>query len=91
MKMKLFGLTETKLFHFHRVFKSWGRGGGLSEPAEPPQDPPLDKYMYQNLMLAHSHLMYSMFPNASLCLLVSYVDNLYKQFKNRSGRTIRRA
>ena len=29
MKMKKFDLTETKLFHFHRIFKNRGRGGGL--------------------------------------------------------------
>ena len=29
MKMKLFGLTETKLFHFHRIFKKGGQGGGF--------------------------------------------------------------
>ena len=23
-----FGLTETKLFHFHRILKTWGGGGG---------------------------------------------------------------
>ena len=33
MKMKLFGLTETKLFHFHRISKIiWGMEGGSSEP-----------------------------------------------------------
>ena len=39
MKMKLFGLTETKLFHFHRMFKSDGRGGGSSESPELPLPP----------------------------------------------------
>ena len=42
-------LTETKLFHFQRIFKKRGRrggggggGGGVSsEPFEPPLDPPL--------------------------------------------------
>ena len=29
MKMK-FGLSETKLFHFHRIFKNGGEGGGGS-------------------------------------------------------------
>ena len=29
MKMKYFGLTETKSLHFHRIFKNGGRGGGL--------------------------------------------------------------
>ena len=28
MKMKQFGLTETKLFHFHKIFKNKGREGG---------------------------------------------------------------
>ena len=28
MKMKYFGLTESKLFHFHRIFKNGGGGGG---------------------------------------------------------------
>ena len=26
MKMKLFGLSETKLFHLHRIFKKTGAG-----------------------------------------------------------------
>ena len=41
MKMKEFGLTETK-FHFHRIFKNGGGGGGgggreggSNEPPEP--------------------------------------------------------
>ena len=29
MKMKAFGLTETKLFHFHMIFKNRGKGVGL--------------------------------------------------------------
>ena len=29
MKMKQFGLTETKLFYFHRIFKKGGREGGF--------------------------------------------------------------
>ena len=29
MKMKYFGLTETKSFHFNRIFKNGGREGGL--------------------------------------------------------------
>ena len=28
MKMKLFGLAEIKLFHFHSIFKTGGGGGG---------------------------------------------------------------
>ena len=35
------GLTETKLFHFHRIFKYGGHRGGSLEPPEPPLDPPL--------------------------------------------------
>ena len=36
IEMKLFGLTVTKLFNFHRIFKSRGRGGGgSSEPQDP--------------------------------------------------------
>ena len=32
---------ETKLFHFHRIFKNRGQEGGSIEPPEPPLDPPL--------------------------------------------------
>ena len=39
MKIKSFGLSETKLFHLHRIFKNWGAGGWGS--GEPPLDPPL--------------------------------------------------
>ena len=42
--MKYLGLTETKLFHFHRIFNKWGgggRGGCSREPPKPPLDPPL--------------------------------------------------
>ena len=38
MKMKSFGLTETKLFHFHRIFKN-GEGVGRvirAKPLKPP-------------------------------------------------------
>ena len=31
MKMKLFGLTETKLFHLHKIFQNGGWGGGVQE------------------------------------------------------------
>ena len=37
---KQFGLTDTKLFHFHMAFKK-GAGGDSSEPPEPFLDPPL--------------------------------------------------
>ena len=40
MKMKLFGLFETKLFHFRRIFM--GREEGSNDPTKPPLDmPPL--------------------------------------------------
>ena len=35
------GLTETKLFHFHSIFKNRGQGGVLVNPPEPPLDLPL--------------------------------------------------
>ena len=35
MKMKSFGLTETKLFHFHRIFKEGGGEGGGGVQANP--------------------------------------------------------
>ena len=38
MEMKKFGLNETKLFHFHRIFKNGGRKGGLIESPEPSLD-----------------------------------------------------
>ena len=41
MKMKEFGLTETKLFHFHRIFKTGGGEVGLSEHPESPLNQPL--------------------------------------------------
>ena len=30
-ELKYFGLIETKLFHFHRIFKNRGQGGGLKQ------------------------------------------------------------
>ena len=43
MKMKKIGLTESKLFHSIGYLKTGGGGGEgcLSEPPEPPLDPPL--------------------------------------------------
>ena len=41
MKMKWLGLTETKLFHFYRIFKDGVWVEGSSEPTEPPLYPPL--------------------------------------------------
>ena len=49
MKMKYFGLSETKLFHFYGIFENGGGGGGLSEPHEPPLDPPLVCYSLKGL------------------------------------------
>ena len=48
MKMKLFGLIKTKLFHFHRIFKNGRQGGGSSEL---PMDPPLNYYLIFQQML----------------------------------------
>ena len=54
MKMKQFGLTESKSFHSHRIFKNGGGGGGgLSKPSEPPLDPPLRRiYEYMHVRTA---------------------------------------
>ena len=41
MIMKYFGLTETKLLHFHRIFQKRGWGGGLLETPESTLDLPL--------------------------------------------------
>ena len=43
MKMKYFGLTETKIFHFIGYLKMGRRGGGSRETPEPPLDPPQPK------------------------------------------------
>ena len=40
MKMKSFRLIETKLVHFHRIFKNGGMEG---ESPEPLKDPPLNQ------------------------------------------------
>ena len=34
--------NETKLFHFHRIFRNGGMEGGSIEPPRPPLDPPLN-------------------------------------------------
>ena len=50
MKKKLFGLTETQLFHFHRTFKNGGGGGGrkgFERIPETPLDPPLLGHLNQ--------------------------------------------
>ena len=45
MKMKKFGLIETKLFVFHRIFKNGrGGGGGGREGLEPPEPSLTCKY-----------------------------------------------
>ena len=41
--------TETKLFHFHRIFVYRGGEGGSSEPSKPPLDPSLGAY------IGHTH------------------------------------
>ena len=48
--MKSFGLIdETKLFHFHRIFKNGGGGGGGGIRADPPPIiPHLDPSMFYN-------------------------------------------
>ena len=38
-------ITETKLFHFHGIFKNGGQRGGSDEPPEPPLDPPLSNQL----------------------------------------------
>ena len=38
-------LTDTKLFHFHGIFKNGGQGGCSNEPPEPPLDLPLEAYL----------------------------------------------
>ena len=35
------GIALLILSHFHRIFKNVGRGGGSSDPLEPPLDLPL--------------------------------------------------
>ena len=38
VKMKSFGLTDTKLFHFHRIFKNRGQGGVFRSGAGPSEE-----------------------------------------------------
>ena len=64
MKMKKFGLTETKLFHFHRIFKNGGQGGGPSERPEPPLDPPLLS-SYCHASFHHSQIIIPSSPNTA--------------------------
>ena len=35
MKMKYFGLSDTKLLHFHKIFKNAGGGGVKTNPMNP--------------------------------------------------------
>ena len=41
MKIKSFGVSETKLFHFHGILKLRAGSGGSSESSEPRLNPPL--------------------------------------------------
>ena len=46
IKMKYFGLTKTKLFHFQRIVKNGVGWGGVSlEPVEPPLDQSVDNFI----------------------------------------------
>ena len=49
--MKKIDLTETKLFHLHRIFKNRGQERGSSKPHEPPLDPPLPEYISVHVLL----------------------------------------
>ena len=51
IKMKLFGLTKTKLFHFQRIFKN---GGGAQRGS--PLDPPLHLFKTNGLFLLFWHI-----------------------------------
>ena len=55
--MKQFGLTETKLFHFHRIFKIGEEEWGSSEPPEPPLDPPLKSTYVFNIWKGQSDMV----------------------------------
>ena len=53
MKMKQFGLIETKLFHFHRIFKGgWGVRVNLL-------DPPLESNTIFSALNAHIKMNYA--------------------------------
>ena len=54
MKMKQFGLAETKLFHFQRIFKNGRHGGGSLEP---PLGPPISvkKTLEANVFVFKKH------------------------------------
>ena len=55
MHMNYFGLAETKLIHFHRMFKTGGGGKGFKPPPPPPLNPLLvrhyDKYQTPTCLL----------------------------------------
>ena len=53
MKMKYFGLTETKLF-FIGYLKNRGQGGGLSEPHEFPLGLPLNRCWLGRVLFSDS-------------------------------------
>ena len=64
-KCNNFGLTETKLFHFHRIFKNVWWGGGPSKPLTPPLDPPLHTH---DCSLARSDQDYVYLFKYKMCL-----------------------
>ena len=56
MKMKYFGLTETKLYHFHMIFKNGGRGArGFELERTPEFEPPLDPPLIQHAVAYVHH------------------------------------
>ena len=59
--MKYFGLIETKIFHFHGIFKGvcvgGGGGGGFKRTPEPPLDPPSHVHVYHMRLDARTSAM----------------------------------
>ena len=47
MNMKYFGLSETKLFHLHRIFKNGGQGGGFKKTHMNPSGSATDRTSQQ--------------------------------------------
>ena len=48
--------SETKLFHFHRIFNDGWAIGGSSEPREPPLEPPLGTVFAQDYMSKYMYM-----------------------------------